>query len=208
MTANCIAINIALLPDQAMVERARMVNTRMLEDYPEGFALDDEHLVHVTLLQAFVRQEDLASIWTKVQAIPVQTSLQAEAFDFHASGETGAAGFDVSQPSWLKDAHRRAVSTVSSLALSDGDRDAFYSGPDEVPAGERSLEYVRGFVSAHGGDHYNPHVTLGIGRRELLESLRQAPFEPFDFRIERLAICHLGNHGTCRRVLFSRQVRG
>ena len=54
-----IAINVLLNPDTATVERARAVNARLREDYPHGFALDANHVPHITLLQRFVRTADL-----------------------------------------------------------------------------------------------------------------------------------------------------
>ena len=50
-----IAINVLLDPDAATVEKARAVNARLREDYPDGFALDANHAPHITLLQRFVR---------------------------------------------------------------------------------------------------------------------------------------------------------
>lgn len=201
-----IAINIALLPDSKMVARARVMNARIRENYPESFALDEEHLVHVTLMQAFVDRDDIARIWEEVNCIPVQKSLRACSLDFHANGDRGTAGFDVALPLWLRQAHAQVAAVVAPFSLPDGDESAFYTGAEEPGVGQRSLDYVRNFLRAHGGDHYNPHVTLGVGQRVFLERLRKERFEPFEFGIEALAICHLGENGTCRRVLCAREL--
>jgi 2'-5' RNA ligase len=57
-----IAINILLDPDAATIERARAVNARLRENYPNGFALDASHAPHITLLQCFVQTTDLEEV--------------------------------------------------------------------------------------------------------------------------------------------------
>ena len=54
-----IAINVLLDPDAATVEKARAVNARLRESYPDGFTLDANHAPHITLLQRFVRTADV-----------------------------------------------------------------------------------------------------------------------------------------------------
>jgi hypothetical protein len=56
------AIDIALEPDATMIQHAKDANARLRESFPEGFALDETHHLHVTMLQQFVRTEDLDRI--------------------------------------------------------------------------------------------------------------------------------------------------
>jgi hypothetical protein len=55
-----VAIDILLEPDATMVQHARADNARLLNAYPDGFALDATHHPHITMLQQFVRTADLA----------------------------------------------------------------------------------------------------------------------------------------------------
>ena len=48
-----------LEPDAVMLRHAAANNTRLLQAYPQGFALDAAHRPHITLLQCFVRTADL-----------------------------------------------------------------------------------------------------------------------------------------------------
>ncbi len=57
-----IAINVLLDPDAATVEKAQATNARLRKDYPEGFALDATHVLHITILQRFVRQADFEEV--------------------------------------------------------------------------------------------------------------------------------------------------
>ena len=63
-----IAIDIALRPDATMVQRASAANARLLKVYPDGFALDDTHNPHITMLQQFVRTADLDKVFAAVDA--------------------------------------------------------------------------------------------------------------------------------------------
>ena len=49
------AVDIALEPDQTMIQHAQADNARLLKAFPKGFALDATHHPHVTMLQQFVR---------------------------------------------------------------------------------------------------------------------------------------------------------
>jgi hypothetical protein len=53
------AIDIALEPDATMVRHAMAANARLLKSFPKGFALDETHHPHITMLQQFVRTDDL-----------------------------------------------------------------------------------------------------------------------------------------------------
>lgn len=203
MTASTIAVNIALLPDETMRTRARAVNARILHNYPSGFALDERQVPHITLLQAFVKQSDLEAIWHEVRGLEVKRGLRATGFDYYADSELGASGFDINLSTWLVEAHQQVAAAVAPFALPEGDESAFVTTPDEPTIAEGSLNYVRAFFQAHAGDRYHPHLSLGIGQRDYLESLRREAFEPFDFAVEALAMYQLGNFGTCRKLLFT-----
>jgi hypothetical protein len=57
------AVDIALEPDQTMIERAKATNARLLALFPKGFALDATHHPHVTMPQQFVRTADLDKVY-------------------------------------------------------------------------------------------------------------------------------------------------
>jgi len=63
------AIDIALEPDATMVAHAMAANARLLKSFPKGFALDETHHAHVTMLQQFVRTDDLAKVYTAANAV-------------------------------------------------------------------------------------------------------------------------------------------
>jgi hypothetical protein len=56
------AIDILLEPDATMLGHAQANNARLLKVFPKGFALDEAHRPHITLIQRFVRTEDLDQV--------------------------------------------------------------------------------------------------------------------------------------------------
>ena len=70
------AIDIALEPDATMVQHAKDANARLLKSFPKGFALDETHHPHVTVLQQFVRTDDLDKIFAAANAIMSRKSPQ------------------------------------------------------------------------------------------------------------------------------------
>lgn len=58
------AIDIALEPDATMIQHAMAANARLLKAFPKGFALDATHHPHISMLQQFVRTDDL-DVWTE-----------------------------------------------------------------------------------------------------------------------------------------------
>src|ERR1700728_377964 len=63
------AIDIALEPDATMVQHAMAANARLLKSFPKGFSLDATHHPHISMLQQFVRTDDLDKIYAAAQAV-------------------------------------------------------------------------------------------------------------------------------------------
>ena len=61
MTDTLVAMDIAIEPGETMVERSLADNAKLLENFPQGYSLDDTHHAHISILQRFVRETDLAT---------------------------------------------------------------------------------------------------------------------------------------------------
>jgi hypothetical protein len=62
------AIDVALEPDATMLQHAKDANARLLKSFPKGFTLDETHHPHVTMLQQFVRTDDLDKVFAVANA--------------------------------------------------------------------------------------------------------------------------------------------
>ena len=120
------AIDIALEPDATMVQHAMAANARLLESFPKGFSLDTTHHPHVSILQQFVRTDDLDKIYAVAQAVfdkekPTSWKLKAFKYYYIPSPPIGLAGIVV-EPT--EDLHRLQDETHQSRrALHGEDRD-------------------------------------------------------------------------------------
>jgi len=63
------AIDIALEPDNTMIEHAQAVNARLRSVFPKGFALDATHDPHISILQRYVRTGDLDKVYAAVDSV-------------------------------------------------------------------------------------------------------------------------------------------
>ncbi len=58
-------------------------------------------------------------------------------------------------------------------------------------------------TSSHRGEHYSPHVTIGVGTVEYLNALLAAPFPTFTFSGVGMSAYQFGNFGTAAKQLHS-----
>ncbi len=200
------AINILLEPDAAMVERAQADNARLREVFPQGFALDETHRPHVTLLQRFVRTADLDRVCAaaaKVLAGADLLALRLEAVKYYyiPGGPIGLAGIVVKTPPGLADVQRALIEAVAPYTAASGFPEAFHAMPGDAPVDAQTIAYVAGFVPNSSGENFKLHLTTGIGPRDHLDKLLAAPFEPFTFSPAGAAVYQLGHYGTARKKL-------
>ncbi len=189
-----------------MVTEAGRWNARMRGQIPAGFALDQQHRPHITLIQRFVREADLAQVLDAVARVrarhdPASLTMTATGI-FHARSDTvGLAGIVVEASPELLALQRDVIQAVDGYARKGGDESAFAPDPAGAPFSTFMLDYVETFVPRQTGSNFNPHVTVGIAPLGWLEELERQPFERFTFSAEAIATYQLGNFGTAARRL-------
>ena len=204
------AINVLLVPDDETRERARALNAELRLELRWGFAFDETHQPHLTVVQRYVRSADLdrvlaavgkAAAATDLDDLPLRgTGLSAAAFD--TPPKTALVSIDVEAPDALRALQRRLVRALAPFSVSGGTAGAFFTTEGESGIGPATIEYVERFVPAHTGPRYAPHISVGVGDQRSVERLRRR-FEGSSFRADALAAYQLGNLGTARRALRS-----
>jgi hypothetical protein len=200
------AIDVLLEPDAAMLERAGAVNARLLGVWPKGFALDDSHRPHITLVQRFVRTADLARCYEALNAVmarsePTGLKLEGIRHYYIPDGNLGAAGIVVESTPELRALHGDVVEAVSPFCVPTGGSSAFVTTPDDLVISPSLVAYVSGFVPNASGEHFNPHVTTGMAPREFLDGMLDEPFDRFSFGVVSAAVYQLGQFGTAAKRL-------
>jgi hypothetical protein len=200
------AIDILLEPDATMVRHAEANNARLLKAFPKGFALDEAHSPHITLIQRFVRTEDLDQVYAaaeKVLAGANVSRMKLEAFKYYyVPGKgIGLAGIVVKPTPALLKLQEELIGAVAPFTAETGTISAF-TAPHDDPALDTILtEYVSTFVPKQAGEHFSPHVSTGAALRDYLDKMLAEPFEPFTFSPAGAAVYQIGPFGTAAKKL-------
>ncbi len=182
---------------------------------PAGFALDETHVPHVTMLQRYVRHDDLDRVFAAVEGVIAANDvaalrLQAVAF---VGGELGTppgtalASIVIEPMPALTALHQAIVEAVGPFGRSGGTAAAFVTTADEPGVNRATIAYVEGFVPSRAGELYDPHMTVGVGRQDVVKGLEAAPFDGFEFSLGAVSVYRLGNLGAARTVLKSWPLR-
>src|SRR5262245_54817737 len=68
-SSEVIAIDVLILPDAVMKNNANAVNAQLRQNYPQGYALDDAHAPHVSMVQRFIYASDLDAVESAVTKV-------------------------------------------------------------------------------------------------------------------------------------------
>lgn len=204
------AIDILLLPDETMVDHAQADNARLRANYPAGFALDAEHRPHITLLQRYVRTNDLDQVFAAVQRVfdeqrPVGWDLEATGCFFVDFDNMGLAGIVIRPTPQLRTLQEAIVEAVEPYTVPDGTSAAFVTTAGQAEINASSRDYVRTFVPEQLGAKYGPHVTTGVGQFDFVRTMKAAPFADFKFKVADAAVFHLGDYCTAAKELWKWQ---
>jgi hypothetical protein len=91
------AIDIVLEPDATMRQKAAAANARLLQNFPKGFALDESHQPHISVLMRYARTADLENVYAAVgrlldEETPTPWKLKAYRYHYLHDKQIGLAG--------------------------------------------------------------------------------------------------------------------
>jgi 2'-5' RNA ligase len=200
------AIDIALEPDATMMQHAKDANARLLKSFPKGFPLDETHHPHVTMLQQFVRTEDLDKVFAAANAVlakekPKAWTLKAFKYYYIPSPPLGLAGIVVEPTEELHRLQDELIKAVEPYTVKMGTPAAFFSEEGGRDIQKDLIEYVADFTTIAAGKRFNPHVTIGVGTETYLNELLSEPFASFPFSPAGASVYQLGTFGTARKEL-------
>ena len=201
-----VAINVLLEPDAVTVERARALNARLKANFPAGFALDEAHAPHVTLVQCFVREEDVTRVAEALRAMlgglgKVDWQSRAVALYALAEENLGLMGIVIAPTPDLLRVQAKVIETLQPFLVAKGTAEAFAPNADGSLVNQPTVDYVNGFTATRTGDDYHPHLTVGIGKLDFVEALKAEPFAAFPVSAVAVSLYRLGNFGVARKKL-------
>ena len=200
------AIDIALEPDATMVQHAMAANARLRKSFPKGFALDETHHPHISMLQQFVRTDELDKVFAAASAViakekPTAWTLKAFKYYYIPAPPIGLAGIVVEPTEDLHRLQDELIKAVAPYTVKTGTTAAFFSDEGGRDIQKFLISYVANFVTDAAGKRFNPHVTIGVGTEAYLNKMLAEPFASFTFSPAGASVYQLGSFGTVRKEL-------
>jgi hypothetical protein len=202
-----IAIDVLLLPDPTMVERAKQANAELRTNYPAGYTLGGDQTAHITLVHRYVHEKDLPEIEAAIakvseHASPLDWELTASGYRYGIWSNLAITNISIDRTPNLDRYQEAIVAAVEPFAAKKGTASAF-STTKELPKVQHEIvDYVENFVPKSSGDNYSPHVTIGVAHEDFVLALKEKPFDSFRFKAAGVAIYQLGNFGTAQKKLW------
>jgi 2'-5' RNA ligase superfamily len=200
------AIDIALEPDATMIDHAKAANARLLKSFPKGFTLDETHHPHISMLQQFVRTDDLDKVFAAANAVlakekPTAWALKAFKYYYIPAPPMGVAGIVIEPTEDLHRLQNELIKAVEPYTVKTGTPAAFFSEDGGRDIQGELISYVANFVKDAAGKRFNPHVTIGVATENFLNEMLAEPFPSFTFSPAGASVYQLGSFGTARREL-------
>jgi hypothetical protein len=204
------AVDIVLEPDATMIKNAQAANAGLLKNFPKGYTLGDEHAPHMSVIGGYFHTANLDEVFagaSKVLASEKVTNWRLTAFKYYyiPLKEIGLGGILV-QPTpdliRLQDELFDAIGKFMAPG-SSGTAAAFKTTVQDPEINQATIDAVANYFAAHRGEHYSPHVTIGVGTIEYLNALLAAPFPTFTFSAAGASAYQFGNFGTAAKRLHS-----
>jgi hypothetical protein len=204
------AIDILLEPDATMIQHAQAANAGLLKNFPKGFALDHEHQPHVSVAGVYFYTAALDKLYAatgEVLANEKVTSWKLKAFKYYYMllKGIGLGGILVEPTADLIRLQKELFDTIAPFKApaTDGSAAAYATTPQDTDINQATLDAVATYFPAHTGEHYSPHVTIGVGTIDYLDALLAAPFPTFMFSPVGASVYQFGNFGTAMKQLHS-----
>ena len=197
-----IAVDIVLLPSEEMADKVIAANKEILKQYAHKIVLDRATcLPHISLAMGCIDDIDIDEIGTILRTIAQITSLGK----LNAVGiktETNQAGekisvLEIQKTEALQSLHEEVMKKLSPYFSYDIRPDMVLSS---VQTSQSTLDWIKNYPEKSSFEHFFPHITIGYGE------INNFPF-PVKFTVSKLALCHLGNHCTCRIILASTNLK-
>ena len=200
-----------LIPSEEMYAQSLQLNSLIYQNNPETIKLDENHVPHITLLQCFIKEEDLPDVYNTLEVENIfeglfetieNDSLKAESLFYNEDKEESFSMITVEKSDFLLKLHEKIIELIKPYSVKNGSQISFIQNPDGSPISESTVKYVPEFVDKHSFENFEPHISLGVAQTKLLDSLAANVFKPIQFKAESLSVYQLGDHGTAQKLLW------
>jgi 2'-5' RNA ligase len=191
------AIDVILLPEEKIADMAIKLNTQLVKKFGPRIVLNkNDCLPHISLAMGCIDDGDLPNINSILEDVSRKISLELlEVLNIET--ETNSVGENVlllkiENNDKLQSLHEQIMELLSPFFKYQVSDEMMFDNQVELS----TLIWIRDYREKSSYAHFHPHITIGYGE--------MATAQPsFKFNVNSLALCHLGNHCTCRDVLIS-----
>jgi 2'-5' RNA ligase len=191
-----IAVDVVLLPSQEVTNQAIEANKKLLKQYADRIILDKENcLPHISLAMGCLEEREIPDIEKTLRMIagkyhPGQLKVLGINNAMNSLGEKVSA-FEVKKTERLQSLHEEVIRGMTPYFSYDVTAEMVLS---PLPVCESTLLWIKNYPDKSTFGNFFPHITVGYGQ------LDEFSFTA-EFIASKLALCHLGNYCTCRKVL-------
>lgn len=189
-----IAVDAVLLPPREVMKKLVELNRRINSSSEGDIVLDEEKCIpHITLAMGCIKETDLE----KVQKIlkEVASSFKSIPLKTFPVKKEELSSVRIEKKRDIELLHEIVMIRLSHFLANKATSEMFSSFEGEE-VNDITLEYVKKFSINACFENYAPHITVGYGPANI-------EIPSFDFTSSTIALCHLGNFCTCRKVLAS-----
>jgi 2'-5' RNA ligase len=198
-----IAVDVVLLPSEEVTNRAIEANKGLLKRYADRIILDKEIcLPHISLAMGCINELDITNIEKILKTIaekysPGLLNIIGINTGTNSLGEKVSA-FEVKKTERLLSLHKEVMRRMKPYFSYDIKAEMVLWPPI---ACESTLLWIKNYPEKSAFENFFPHITIGYGQVDDFSFTAE-------FTASKLALCHLGNHCTCRKVLAAAELEG
>jgi 2'-5' RNA ligase len=196
-----IAVDVVLLPSEEMMDRVIHANKELLRQYPKKIVLDKATcLPHISLAMGYIHQKSVPEIEIVLKNAgrehPIGVlSASGVRVQKNSSGEIVSV-LQIENTDSLQSLHEQLMQKLAHFFSYDVRADMVF-GDESVS--KSTLLWIKNYPEKSSYSNFFPHITLGYGEIKITNL-------PIEFSVSKLALCHLGNHCTCRKVLAASEL--
>ena len=196
-----IAVDVVLLPSEEVTNQAIEANKGLFKQYADKIVLDKVNcLPHISLAMGCMDERDISGIEKILDSVaekynPGQLNVIGINTSTNSLGEKVSA-FEVKKTERLLSLHKAVMQKMTPYFSYDVTAEMVLWPPK---AGESTLLWIKNYPEKSAFENFFPHITIGYGQVDDFAFTAE-------FTASKLALCHLGNHCTCRKVLAAAEL--
>lgn len=189
------AVDFVILPPDHVMDIAISLNKRVCK--ASYILLDkDKCFPHVSLLMGCLRVDQVKEAEIILKSITSQYKAMTLSLTHMRTVKTSVGDvitLDIDPHKNLQLLHESLVKSLAPLLSQDATEDDLFGNSHSAS----TLDWVNSFMRNSCFENFWPHITIGYAK----ENAGSEKIEPFTFTASRLAICHLGDYCTCKKIL-------